>query len=73
VPNGAVEGTNDFGRLGYGGPCPPPGPPHRYVFTVFALSQPLELPAAASAADLRRAMVGKVLDSGQIVGRYGRR
>jgi Raf kinase inhibitor-like YbhB/YbcL family protein len=73
VPAGAVQGTNDFGRLGYGGPCPPPGPPHRYVFTVFALSQPPDLPAAATAADLKRAMAGKVLDSGQLIGWYRRR
>jgi Raf kinase inhibitor-like YbhB/YbcL family protein len=73
VPAGAVQGTNDFGRLGYGGPCPPPGPPHRYVFTVFALSEPLDLPAGASAADLKRAMAGTVLDSGQLTGWYQRR
>jgi Raf kinase inhibitor-like YbhB/YbcL family protein len=73
VPAGAVEGTNGFGRLGYGGPCPPPGPPHRYVFTVFALSEPLDLPAGSSAADLKRAMTGKVVDSGQLTGWYQRR
>jgi Raf kinase inhibitor-like YbhB/YbcL family protein len=73
VPAGGVQGTNDFGRLGYGGPCPPPGPPHRYVFTAFALSEPLDLPAGASAADLKRAMAGKVLDSGQLTGWYQRR
>lgn len=79
VPAGAVQGRNDFGRQGYGGPCPPPGRPHRYVFTVFALSEPLGrsgslVPdAGASAADLKRAMAGKVLASGQLTGRYGRR
>jgi Raf kinase inhibitor-like YbhB/YbcL family protein len=73
VPAGAVQGTNDFGRLGYGGPCPPPGPPHRYVFTVFALSEPLDLPTGASATDLKRAMAGKMLDSGQLTGWYQRR
>lgn len=73
VPAGAVQGTNDFGRLGYGGPCPPPGPPHRYVFTVFALSGPLDLPAGVSAGNLKRAMAGKVRESDSLTGRYQRR
>lgn len=66
------SGTNAFGRLGYGGPCPPRGAPHRYMFTVFALSEPLDLPSGASADDLRRAVAGKVIDEGRIVGRYAR-
>jgi Raf kinase inhibitor-like YbhB/YbcL family protein len=73
VPPGTVQGKNDFGSQGYGGPCPPPGRPHRYVFTVFALAEPLDLPPGSSAADLSRAMAGKVLDSGSLTGLYGRR
>ncbi|GAA1799160.1 YbhB/YbcL family Raf kinase inhibitor-like protein [Planosporangium flavigriseum] len=73
VPLGAVQGNNDFGRQGYGGPCPPPGRPHRYVFTVSALSEPHGLAPGASAAGFRRAMAGKALDSGSLTGLYGRR
>jgi Raf kinase inhibitor-like YbhB/YbcL family protein len=69
-PPGA--GTNGFGRRGYGGPCPPKGAPHRYVFTVFALSRRLDLAAGASAQDLRRAMAGGVVAEGRLVGRYAR-
>lgn len=66
------NGTNGFGRIGYGGPCPPKGTPHRYVFTVFALSHELDQKAGASADDLRRAMAGAVLAEGRLVGRYAR-
>ena len=44
LPNGGVQGTNDFGKLGYGGPCPPSGI-HRYFFKLYALDQELSLPA----------------------------
>jgi Raf kinase inhibitor-like YbhB/YbcL family protein len=72
VPAGAQQGSNDFGRQGYGGPCPPPGDPHRYVFTVFAASQPLSLVAGSSADDLRRALADHTLAAGALTGRYGR-
>lgn len=65
-------GTNGFRHRGYGGPCPPRGAPHRYVFTVFALSRPLDLKPGASADDLRRAVVDTVLAEGRLVGRYAR-
>jgi Raf kinase inhibitor-like YbhB/YbcL family protein len=65
-------GTNGFGRRGYGGPCPPQGESHRYVFAAFALSRRLDLAAGASADDLRRAITDSVLDEGRLVGRYAR-
>ncbi len=65
-------GTNGFRRRGYGGPCPPKGPAHRYVFTVFALSRRLDLPVGASSDDLRRAVTGAVVAEGRLVGRYAR-
>ncbi|GAB1640588.1 YbhB/YbcL family Raf kinase inhibitor-like protein [Krasilnikovia sp. MM14-A1259] len=68
----AGSGTNGFGRTGYGGPCPPHGPAHRYVFTVYALSRPAGARAGATAADLRAAMDGAVLAQGTLTGRYAR-
>lgn len=68
-----VEGANDFGTTGYRGPCPPEGDdPHRYVVTVFVADRPLDLPAGASAADLRAALDDTALARGQVTGRYGR-
>lgn len=73
APPGAVEGSNDFGEDGYDGPQPPEGdPPHRYVFTLLALSEALELPSDASGDELREAVQGRELDRGQLVGRYAR-
>jgi Raf kinase inhibitor-like YbhB/YbcL family protein len=66
------SGKNGFGRTGYRGPCPPPGKPHRYVFTVYALSERLDLDAGASADALRQAIDGKALATGSLTGRYGR-
>ena len=51
----AVQGTNDFGRIGWGGPCPPPGKPHRYVFTLTALDAPLGLEPAADRENVETA------------------
>jgi Raf kinase inhibitor-like YbhB/YbcL family protein len=66
-----TEGSNDFRRNGYGGPCPPSGT-HRYAFEVFALSEPLGLASGFSADELRSAMEGKVLASGRMTGTYQR-
>jgi Raf kinase inhibitor-like YbhB/YbcL family protein len=66
-----TEGSNGFGRTGWGGPCPPSGS-HRYVFEIFALSEPLGLPAGFSADDLRAAMTGKTLASGRLTASYRR-
>jgi phosphatidylethanolamine-binding protein (PEBP) family uncharacterized protein len=70
---GGVQGRNSFGRLGWSGPCPPPGDkPHRYVTTVFALSRAVRLASGFGETQLLRAIRGRVLASGTIVGRYGR-
>lgn len=66
------QGTNSLGETGYTGPNPPSGKPHRYFFQVFALSAPSGLEEGASKDDVLRAMAGKVLAKGQIVGTYGR-
>jgi hypothetical protein len=67
------QGRNDFGRVGYGGPCPPAGT-HRYRFTLFALSQPLVLSGEPAANELRAAMtVGVLLGQTTLTGTYARR
>jgi Raf kinase inhibitor-like YbhB/YbcL family protein len=73
LPSGARQGLNDFRRLGYGGPCPPPGPPHRYFFKLFALDRKLELDAGATRSHLDRSMRGHVLAQADVMGRYRRK
>ena len=73
LADGSRQGMNDFRRIGYGGPCPPPGPAHRYFFRLYALSKMLELPAGATQADVLRAMEGSILATAQCMGRYGRK
>ena len=65
------EGRNDFGRVGWGGPCPPSGT-HRYVFELSALDRPLGLTGSPTATDVRRAMSGHVLGSARLTGTYRR-
>ncbi len=72
LPNGARQGTNDFKKFGYGGPCPPPGPAHRYFFKLYALDTKLDLKAGASKADLEKAMQGHILGQAELMGRYQR-
>ncbi len=72
LDNGARQGTNDFRRLGYGGPCPPPGPSHRYIFRLSALNIRLDLNAGASRTELDQAMRGHVLVQSEWMGTYGR-
>jgi hypothetical protein len=69
-----VSGKNDFGRLGYGGPCPPKGHgPHRYFFALYALDVPtLGLVAGAGAAAAQRAVKGHVLSEARYMGRFER-
>lgn len=67
------SGKNDFGRPGYGGPCPPKGPAHRYYFTLYALDRPaLGLPHGSNRSELDRALNGRVLAKAQYMGKYGR-
>jgi Raf kinase inhibitor-like YbhB/YbcL family protein len=72
LASGALQGKTDFGRIGYGGPCPPPGRPHRYQFTLYALDQPLDLEGGASKKQLLSAMEGHILAQGQLTGTYQR-
>src|SRR5216117_1902095 len=69
VPKGAVQGTNDYPTLGYGGPQPPSGT-HRYYFKIFALDQTLGLRSGAKRQELDKAMSGHVIAQGELMGRY---
>jgi len=71
APKG-VHGTNDFGKSGYGGPCPPSGT-HRYYFRIFALDRELDLPSGAKRSQLDAAMKGHVIAQGELMGRYARK
>jgi hypothetical protein len=69
-----IQGTNDFGRTGYGGPCPPKThPAHRYYFRVYALDTLLPERTNIDADELRRLMEGHVIDEGFAMGKYKRR
>lgn len=70
VENGASQGRNDFNHIGYGGPCPPPGNPHRYFFRLYALDTKLQLEAGATKQELARAMEGHILAEGHLMGTY---
>ncbi len=69
---GARQGKNDFKRIGYGGPCPPGGSPHRYFFRLYALDTELSLDGGATKASLLKAMEGHVMGAGQMMGTYER-
>ncbi|MCS7102615.1 MAG: YbhB/YbcL family Raf kinase inhibitor-like protein, partial [Candidatus Korarchaeum sp.] len=60
------------GNYGYGGPCPPKGKPHRYIFKLYALNTKLELAPGAKKSDVERAMRGHVIGEAQLIGLYGR-
>jgi Raf kinase inhibitor-like YbhB/YbcL family protein len=72
LANGAKQGKNDFRKLGYGGPAPPPGKPHRYFFKLYALDTVLDLAPGAAKNQLAAAMKGHILAEGQLMGQYGR-
>lgn len=72
LPSGALQGKNDFGRVGYGGPCPPPGRPHRYCFTLYALDRVLGLKGGVSKKQVLDAMKGHILVQGKLTGIYQR-
>lgn len=72
VPKGAIEGMTNFGRVGYGGPCPPNGE-HRYFFKLYALDKMLELPPKATKAQVENAMKGHVIEKAELMGVYKRK
>jgi Raf kinase inhibitor-like YbhB/YbcL family protein len=72
LPSGGRQGRNDFGHLGFGGPCPPPGRPHRYFFRLFALNVQLGLKPGATRREVEQAVRGHILAQTELVGRFGR-
>jgi Raf kinase inhibitor-like YbhB/YbcL family protein len=72
APGKAVQGRSDFGKVGYGGPCPPSGT-HRYFFRIYALDRQLDLSAGSRRKQLNDAMRGHIIGEGQLMGRYSRR
>jgi Raf kinase inhibitor-like YbhB/YbcL family protein len=68
---GGFQGTNDFGKIGYGGPCPPSGT-HRYFFKIYALDNFLSLKVASTKAVVEKAMEGHIVAQGQLMGTYQR-
>jgi Raf kinase inhibitor-like YbhB/YbcL family protein len=72
LADGSRQGRNDFKKIGYGGPCPPPGKPHRYFFKLYALDAKLSLKAGAAKKEVEQAMRGHILAQGEYMGRYSR-
>ncbi|MBI4775606.1 MAG: YbhB/YbcL family Raf kinase inhibitor-like protein [Deltaproteobacteria bacterium] len=72
LSKGCLEGITDFGRTGYGGPCPPRGKPHRYFFKLYALDMVPSLSPKARKSDLLEAIRGHVLDETKLMGTYKR-
>jgi len=73
LPNGIKQGTTSFRRTGYGGPCPPPGRPHRYFFTIYALDiQTTGLGPKASKHDVENRIKGHIIGKAIVMGKYGR-
>jgi Raf kinase inhibitor-like YbhB/YbcL family protein len=71
APSNSLQGKNDFGKSGYGGPCPPSGT-HRYFFKIFALDRQLDLAAGSKRAQLDAQMRGHIIAQGELMGRYSR-
>jgi Raf kinase inhibitor-like YbhB/YbcL family protein len=68
----ARQGVNDFRKVGWGGPCPPPGPAHRYFFTLYALNQTTKVPAGATKAALLDGIRKITIGEAKLMGKYGR-
>ena len=71
LANGGSQGITDFGRAGYGGPCPPSGT-HRYFFKIYALNTKIDMDSSADKSQLLKAMEGHVISQGQLIGKYKR-
>ena len=72
LDDGAKQGKNDFGKIGYGGPCPPAGPTHHYHFKLYALDKMIGLGPGAAKQQLLGAMKGHILAQAELIGTYKR-
>jgi Raf kinase inhibitor-like YbhB/YbcL family protein len=72
LPGGERQGRNDFHKIGYNGPCPPPGKPHRYFFKLYALDGTLDLKPGASKQEVEQAMQSRILNQAEWIGKYRR-
>ena len=72
LPWGGTQGRNDFGNVGYGGPCPPMGSTHRFYFRLYALDEKLNLPPGASRNQLLQEVEDHAIARTGLMGRYGR-
>ena len=72
LPATGIEGRNDFGKVEYGGPCPPSGT-HHYIFTLYALDSPLHLEKGATAEEVIKATKGHTIETAELVGLYSRK
>lgn len=70
--DGSRQGRNSFGKIGYNGPCPPPGQTHRYFFRLYALDSKLSLAPGADRSQLDAAMKGHVLAQAEYMGTFHR-
>lgn len=70
LASGAHQGRNDFRKIGYGGPCPPPGAAHRYFFKLYALDSKMNLKSGATKAELERTMKGHIVAQAELIGRF---
>lgn len=72
LDNGAIQAKNDFGKIGYNGPCPPPGTEHRYYFRIFALKKKLPPEGINSIEDFYKAINGLIMEEAEYMGKYYR-
>lgn len=73
VSEGAMQGKNNFGKIGYGGPCPPPGNLHHYHFYLYALDAMLDIEPGASREQIREQIQSHILDQAELIGLYSRK
>ncbi|MDO5835249.1 MAG: YbhB/YbcL family Raf kinase inhibitor-like protein [Methanobacterium sp.] len=72
LENGALQGVNSWGNIGFSGPCPPSGT-HHYYFKIYLLDTKLDLPSGTSKEEVLKAMKGHIIDEGQLMGTYTRK
>lgn len=72
LPQGVKQGRTDFGRVGWGGPCPPNGE-HRYFFKLYAIDKILELPLGATKEQVEHAIHNHIIESTELIGLYKRK